>query len=362
MSTPAQKSKLALRRLETTPGIDGNWKHAWYSEDLENMDLLDEHDLVACIVFHTLDGNESLVRGLIERRGPVSIEIKKANTDHAEDYLVNGQPYTLDTSKILREPVNGRDYNALFDMIVEFGMKGFIEPGESFPVLLAHLKANGYEDPYSPWAFAGELPELSDGALKQPELALALRDKSLTAVAPAAYQPLLCWASPQMVEQFPEQLIALNPFQEVKGHGTFEQWRARAGTPGNMDVDGIDMGIAIDEEKSKLAEYLIAPMAPLSSRMGFADLKGRVLCETDTDFLLSFDASHCDENNLRKAVTFVDKGYCPIRIMAKQAQDICARDFGYKPVDIPFTQLFVMTMSHNYNALCQLPATKRFAL
>lgn len=357
MFVPAKDSKDALFVLKNTTGIDGNWKKAWSDADLASMDLLEDDDLVECLVTLTLMGNESLARGLMERRGPVAIDLKKAPGNAEFDYLVNGQPFKLDKFKILRYPMGADDINSLLSMIVEYDMKGFIDPGESFPALLAHLQTSVTQDKYQAGSFQGDLPELIGGVLRHPELPFLMRHRSLTAAAPAAYQPVLCWASEQMINQFPDQLIPLRVFQEVRGHGSLKQWKAEAGEPGNMEFDRIEMGIEV-LDNAVMANLLIGPMAPESTHFGFGDFKGRQLCETNTNFLLSFEAKALDEKNFRAAASFVTKDYCPIRVMAKQAEEICVRDHSYKPPFDAKAQLFITSMHRDFNALFEMLSVK----
>jgi hypothetical protein len=353
MPISAEDSKQALLMLKQTPNIDGQFKMQWSFDDLASMDLLNQEDLAECILCLTLKGNESLVRTLVERRGLVPVNVQTLET-LPPTYLLNGKPVVLGVkflNAIDRHKVDGQ-LNSLLDMIVEFGIKGLIDHGESYPLLLRNVYSNPIESVFDRSQFEGYLPELSEGVVSHPELAIALRDRSARAAAPEAYQPLLCWASEDMVRQFPENLMPLRVFQEVEGHGTLAQWKAQSGEPGNLDFDCISIGIEATDKNTVFASCLIESMAPEASKKGFSDINGRLLCETTTNFLLQFETSACSEKNIHAATKFVDT-YCPVLIMAKKA----AAFYQAQGIKVPYQgvpQIFVTDMRSNFDALINL--------
>jgi hypothetical protein len=354
MSVATELSKQALLILKQTSGLDEMFKEDWSFEDLASMDTLNQEDLAECILYATLRGSESMVRTLVERRGMVPIEVQTLQTT-PPTYLLNGQPVEFNGLKFFYD-IDQYDtvnkINSLLEMIVELGMKGLIDLGDTYPLLLRNVCPSPFEDKYNRFMFDGSLPELSGGVVSRPELAIAMSDRSATSASPEAYQPMLCWASEDMVRQFSENLIPLRPFQNVPGHGTLAEWKAKSGEPGNLEFDCISIGIEPTEKNSDYASCLIGPMAPELSKKGFDDIGGKLLCETTTDFLLQFETSACIEQNVRAATEFVG-AYCPILIMAKKALSL----YQGKGVDVPLhaeSQVFVTDMQSNFDTLFSL--------
>jgi hypothetical protein len=354
MSVATELSKQALLMLKQTLALDVLFKEEWSIEDLASMDTLNQEDLAECMLYATLKGNEAMVRTLVERRGLVPIEVQTLQTT-PPTYLLNGRPVEFNATIFFYDiDQYDRDnkINSLLEMIVEFGMKGLIDFCDTYPLLLRNVCPSPFEDQYNRYHFEGALPELSGGVVSRPDLAIAMLDRSATAASPEAYQPMLCWASEEMARQFPENLIPLRVFQDVPGHGTLAEWKEKSGEPGNLDVDCISIGIEPTDENSDYASCLIGPMAPENAKKGFADIGGKLLCETTTDFLLQFETSACSEQNVLAANEFV-RAYCPILIMANKALSF----YESKGIDVPLqgaSQLFVTDMRSNFDALFSL--------
>ena len=354
MPVSAEDSKQALLFLKQTSALDELFKEEWSFDDLASMDRLNQADLAECMLYATLRGNEAMVRTLVERRGLVAIEVQTLQT-RPPTYLLNGQPVEFSGINFfydIHKYDNDNKINSLLEMIVEFGMKGLIELGETYPLLLRNVCSNPFEDLYNRSHFDGALPELSGGVVSRPELAIAMRDRSATAASSEAYQPMLCWASEDMLRQFPEDLIPLRVFQDVPGHGTLAEWKSKCGEPGNLDFDLISIGIEPTAKNADYVSCLIETMAPELSKNGFADIGAKLLCETTTDFLLQFETSACSERNMEIATEF-SRSYCPILIMAQKAVSY----YQSKGFDVPLqgaSQIFATDMRSNFNTLFDL--------
>jgi hypothetical protein len=359
MSDSFEVSRQALAELKSTDAIDWVFKSDWTDEDLANMHKLNEQDLAECMLFATLEGNERLVRALVEQRGLVKVEVKTLET-RPPTYFLNGKQVSFDGIKFLGvledldhfhevDDQKTPSLNSLIAMIIEFGMTGLIEPGESYPLLLRNTCTNAFEDKYNKSIFKGELPELSDEVLRNPALAVALDNRPASALIRESFRPLLCWASADMVEDYPDDLTPLRMYQTVEGHGTLQEWRDRSGEPGNLEFECITLGIDFPGRGPGFASALIDAMAPESVKLGFSDPTGRVLCETTTDFLLMFPMRPGSDESVEAAEQFV-KGYCPILIMHQQVAALC-RGYGY---ELPYQgtpQIFTNSMHSNFEAI-----------
>jgi hypothetical protein len=337
-------AKSALLRLPT-----------WAATDEFIVDQLNEADLAECVLTATIRGHERLVRDLIKRRGPVPIMVEHRGTGE-NDFWSGDQPVGYQYRYFTQDVKSRAGLKSLLAMITEFGMQGLIEPGPSFPLLWHRLDENQLLHKLPAMRFEGELPSLVAGALESPELAVVLHEESLSTGTSDAYKPLLCWASEDMIRQFPQGLAPLKVFQEVEGHGTLSQWKAKSGTLEGLEYGAIKVGVRPTNRCSELANFLFREMGPASARLGLNDKQGRVLCETTTDFILSFQGAECSEVNLLAASTFL-QNYCPIEIMALQAAAACTRDFGLEKAQYHFRHHLTKSMSETFDLLFTALAT-----
>lgn len=328
MSNPSSDVKSAKTELLNPEGPSNHESMPWTEVDYARMDMLEGFDLADCVIQATIRGQERLVRELMARRGPVPI-VLEADPRIPGTYELNGRSFgfSISESTFAANIKSPAALKSLLAMIEEFGMKGLIEPDKSFPFLLKKVERNSILMRYNVSRFEGTLPELVDGVLGQPELAIALDYESSRTSTPNAYQPMLCWASEEMVLQFRKNLAPLIHYQDVEGHGSLAQWKESSGQPGNMDFANIIVGVAPSKACSEAFEYLNHTMTPMSSKLGFRDQRGRLLCETTAEFLLQFPARDCDEDNLKTAFDFT-ANYCPIDIMALQAKETCREKYG----------------------------------
>jgi hypothetical protein len=312
------------------------------------IESLNDYDLADCVLKATVRGNELLVRTLMERRGPIPIHFESKSPDVIKCFL-NGQEVKL-PDKSYCDGNRPAELKSLLSMIHEYGMKGLIEPGTTYPLMLRWLE---YEDnliKHNISRFEGELPTLDSGVLRNPELAIALNHEIQSPVTPEAYKPVLCWATDEMRRQFPQQLAPLWPFQAVGRQGSMAQWKDKANDPNCLNFSSIELGIKTSRNSTRFAPFLIDTMAPASAKMGFDDEQGRVLCETTVDFLLQFPVSERSPQNLELAEEFV-VNYCPINIVGMQADEVCVRDFGHAKRALHFPHKLHLELINVYNPL-----------
>jgi hypothetical protein len=349
MSQIAHNSSSAKFALLNDIDISDERNYEFSENDYTNMDMLEELDLAECILIATIQGRESLVRTLMDRVGPVRIVVT-GNNKQSAGYSLNGLAITFNIDEFASHALSPKKLKSLFKMIDEYGMKGLVEPGGTFPLLLQKVDFSQFLPKHNQSKFDGLLPELIGGVLGQPELAVALHDESSRVSTPDAYKAMLCWATEDMVRQFPDGLAPLRPYQEVDGHGSMKMWKDSSGQDHNMEFGSIELGMGATDGCSQAISSLFGTMAPESAKLGFRDGQGRVLCETTTDFLLEFPAKACDEDNLDAATRFV-AAYCPIEVMAVQAAEVCRRDFGLMEKSYQFTNSLKTRMTNNFDPL-----------
>jgi hypothetical protein len=296
------------------------------AQHMEDIFRLNEADLAECMVTAAIQGRTSLMKVLVAQRGPIPV---KYESGQLSVDMLNGQPFTPNLSYMLKHISCSADLKSLFSAINEFGIQGLMEPGPTYPLLFQFIdrkvKRNWVKGGES---FSGRLPELRKDQLSRPELAIALNEASEGPVTPQAYKPILCWATRDMLGQFPEHLAPLAPFQKVNGRFSMQDWKANCNPDNPVATIQIQVGVQASKNNTEFADFLFPLMAPEITRMGFEDSEGRVLCETTTDFLLRFPTVNHSIENERVVREFVES-YCPFEIMALQAATICSRDFDH---------------------------------
>lgn len=281
---------------------------------------------LACFVLQvTLEGREKTARDLMQIRGPVTIEYQKGRNQH-DIGTVNGQAFAYSNYDVLKTITTVDGLKSLLKMAEEFGMKGLIEPGDTFPLFFTERA--GFSVAHQA-KFSGELPFLDAGLLKQPELMIAMLDESQRSQIPMAYQPVLCWATKDMTKQFPSQLAPVTPFQDIDNNRSVAEWLVQTSDPRQMIFNTIVMGCRPTEGSTSNVGSLFGYMAPESSRYGFSDVHGRVLCETTVNFLQAFTTGPAEASNFMAAKAFVE-GYFPMDIINAQVAKACADHFGHE--------------------------------
>lgn len=362
MSMSSMMAKMQLQGFKGDGGFD-LYTRDQYAEYAQSLSAAQINE---CALEAVLTGNLDLLIFLQEQRGPLRVDFVNMEGG-PERHGLNGGVYPGKANLILDHIKSRSRLKSLLKVIAEYGMTGLTEPGAAFPLMFRRvIQSEVAPDPsttalynmlqkdfepspsdgaaYQPKkaqvspldavedeSFVGHLPYLSDGVVKSPELAMALKHEEGLNPHGAAYKPILCWASKAMVEDFPNDLAHLTPFQEMSGGPGQPQlagwedgaWKADYGvvhfTSGVRPSSGV-----------KYADLLMDSLSTEATALGFEDAEGRVLCETTTDFLLSFQLDGITHENTEAARAFaVD--YCPFEIMSRQAAHSSIRDFGHDP-------------------------------
>jgi hypothetical protein len=319
----------------------------------EWIDSLNDYDLADCVFRATVRGNEHLVRTIMARRGPVPIQFEQKKSDTPQCFL-NGQEVKL-PDKSYFDANTPAALKSLLSMIRDFGMKGLIDPGASYPQMLSWIDYEEELNKHNLSHFDGELPTLSSGVLLQPELVIALANDIQSSPTPEAYKPVLCWATQEMVREFAQQLAPLRPFQVLNGKGFMEEYEAKPIGSECLSYSKITVGLKPSANTTKFAPLLVETMGPVAAKMGFDDLQSRVLCETTVNFLLQFPADACTAENYALAENFVAH-YCPMSIIGLQAHEICVRDFDHQGRQLNFKATLDLQMEKAFNPLFMLLA------
>lgn len=195
-----------------------------------------------------------------------------------------------------------------------------------------------------------DLPVFSAGLVSNPELIHALSEAHAHRPQGVAYEQLLCWATPEMVSQFPDDLIAFKPVNDVsvreyvksdtgsftirnhridlsdigggeagQGIGMLDNydWYTHTyagGEPLDHDkpcrIDGIALGLTpcLRREVAFKDWFALGHYANAAQRSGLGPEfnSGLLLCSTSTTFLSSFELGQTDLGKLSAIEKGVD--------------------------------------------------------
>ncbi|MHD0644238.1 hypothetical protein ACYPKM_01210 [Pseudomonas aeruginosa] len=183
------------------------------------------------------------------------------------------------------------------------------------------------------------LPELVDDVLHEPGLYLGLQKKvGQKSVDPEWYRHLLCWATPEMVQKYPELL----PFQSVfdvhvesiagkpidkwvnADCSSDEMFGSRLGAEIKSSEDiqigtGLRIGLFTEGRKlNHLDNEVLIKFGSKTFTQGIEIRDGRVLCRTTVDFLSRFQIGH---HLVRSAFDEVMKELSPLDIILALSRD-----------------------------------------
>ncbi|MHD0644250.1 hypothetical protein ACYPKM_01270 [Pseudomonas aeruginosa] len=189
-----------------------------------------------------------------------------------------------------------------------------------------------------PKILADEFPYLANGELSNPELAIALSRRVEREAFGEIYDHMLCWATPEMVSQFPEQLraykvtltaafgrLALSPelgMREDSGSARYphqymgtvaelvdsfvftsdtidELSRRCAVSPEKrLSITEVSAGMEMPDDGNAMDILVAHAMVPEPVRRGFGATPDRILCRTTASFLLGFQSKGVDLERL----------------------------------------------------------------
>lgn len=356
MSTPPTSStamKFSLLRAFSNSLKDNSVARVGYFEELA--DQLSDYDLADTIFLAVLQGNDYVARRLLEYRGPISFEYVNRRPNMMK-HTLNGEDVNPGNAKALCNLRSLADLKAVLRTAAEFNLKGLIEPGLTYPALFRKIDRADTIIGSKADRFTGELPELSSGVLYSPELAIALDLEASRNPHSGAYKPMLCWATQEMVDDFPGDLSPLRPFQHVSSptfNGSMDEWRADESSSRLLFTE-LDVGVEPSAE-ARFGDKLMHSMCPLAAQYGFEDVQGRVLCETSTDFLLQFEVAGTIPSNEQAARVFAEQ-YMPVEIMADLVAEECSRDYGHPSTEYRFQGSYKIAMKGDFNGLFELLA------
>ena len=279
-------------------------------------------DLAPALLHAVLHGDTTLVECLWGLRGPFRTDI--VSTTH-DCYELNGEKYNFpDIGGELFPSVRSIDQlKRMIDLINDTGITGLIDGAGA---IFCNSRKYRIGLLARSVVFEGELPTLSCEYLRSPELLVALNDASKGSRFSNAYDPILCWATPEMVGAYGE---FLDPF--IPEHGAivegkfvgFESWReCHAKNLADEREPSECNGIILSTRAEKNNDFGQVVMQSHGSNLlqhGIFKKEGYLLCHTSSRFLAEFDRVEVlDAENYLAAKSFASL-YVPFDIMTLHA-------------------------------------------
>jgi len=269
---------------------------------------------------------------LWEQRGPFSVNLTSdaSQTSHT----LNGEPFELyrikDTKQFMAATIP-EDLVLTFNNIRTMGVTGVLETDQVKRSMIAAGNLDYAFDLVRSISFTGEIPVFANERVSNPELAVVLLQATMK--SGDVYDPILCWASPEMVSRYPEQIGVFTSVQhfevELRGSGitktlTFPEWaESFTNTQGHNLLPDNYLLTGFPEDDSRTGHSLLTLMGSPALQHGFINRDGLVLCHTKASFLSEFEMTDFDVSKGRDCQVFVDK-YLPLDIIV----DRCFPD-GY---------------------------------
>lgn len=318
----------------------------------DKISKLSEYDAYDCAFQAAIRGNVELLRLLYQERKDIQVVYENLATK-PDRHVLNGITYRMENISRLKDLKSLAQFKDLLKAIDEFGIKGLSDLGPTPPALFHRIDGNTVVSKLPVERFSGDLPFLTEGKLTSPELAIALKHEASINPHSESYKPILCWASPEMIDAFPQSLVALQPLQEI---GRYPKLSPMADFKADSDCVVQDTMIVTGISRPKDAvntPMLMESLCPLGSFYGFHDPQGRRLCETTTDFLLGFDIAGVSERNTQSAKDFA-KNYLPIKIIATNACEKSIVEHGYRAEKLSFGNRSCIKEHHGHDGFNDL--------
>ncbi|WP_274644887.1 hypothetical protein [Pseudomonas serbica] len=279
-------------------------------------------ELASGLLYAVYLGDVTLAEDLWSERGPFKIHLVETATNQLE---LNGEAYTRPTDRLyLFEAIRTADQlKAMFDLLDHPDIIGLLDDAGA-------LFQKGLMKPVAEIAraveFDGNLPTLSGETVSDPELMVALNEMANGRQHPKPYNPILCWATPEMVEAYGEYL---DPYVPVHGATLgdqfvdFETWRAlhtkaetEASEPPSCDALTLQFKASRND---LLGQVVMQAYGNKKQKHGIFEKTGYLLCHTSCAFLAEFERPvELDSRNYALARAFTHH-YVPFDLMTLNA-------------------------------------------
>lgn len=279
-------------------------------------------ELAPALLYAVFHGDVTFTEYLWRERGPFKTHLKHTGPGEFE---LNEKPYRLpsDRTDLFPGIRNVYQLKDMFDLIYKTEITGLLDgAGALFLRGQKHTVVNIARQV----KFEGELPVLSREYLSSPELMVAMIDASHGCRYRKSYDPILCWATPEMVEAYGEYLDPYVPVHGAKVGGeaiSFDAWQ-------KTHADALVAGVEPQKCNSitlrcaattndVVGQIAMQAYGNKKLKHGIYEKEGHVLCHTSARFLAEFERpSLLETNNLNAAREFAFR-YVPIDFLTLHA-------------------------------------------
>ena len=327
-------------------------------------------------------GDVEIGRRLIEIHGPIETHLEVQEFQA----ILNGSPLHYAWAEhYLRNAATTADIAEALEWLPQVGLGWMVGVGSDHSLM--------FDDPstvksvlkyISETSFDGVLPSLINGRIEQPELLLALNERSERSAYPDVYQRVLCWVPTHAVGEFPDQLVPYESTQEA-----YLRDNLKAARPdrinlsrtiplidlqpadlaelenhwaSSFDPDRLSNGVALqniilkmsstDRGRQQERNRLLVHQGNEALQHGFIDRPGMTLCESTVAFLAQFEVGPSDPANAMKCQAYAN-AYAPFDLIALQYGDKHGDVFLSNPPRYGF-ELSFDTPKTTYNQLVGL--------
>lgn len=300
---------------------------------------LAKEELSHALVIACISGDLPVAKAIWREEGP--FENKFEIRDRR--YWLNGIPFVsgIDTHDYLRSSPKINQLSEIFEWMPSAGLGFLCGINSNLSLLLDSEYIGNAINTSKIDSFEGDLPVFNGGKISKPELLIAMADKRKKSFYKDSFGQILCWATREMIEAFPDDLSTFdrNQYIECKGptplnnishpmqrfelDGISEDVIRRllpvkefqADTPiddNALMLKSINLNTRPSKSRTDVLSYILMErLATREIQFGFNHNNDLTLCRASLDFLQRFDAESVDELSLSKCYDFCSE-YFPL--------------------------------------------------
>ena len=295
-------------------------------------------ELAPALLYAVFHGDVTFTEYLWRERGPFKTHLKHTGPGQFE---LNDKPYKLPTDRqdLFAGIKQASQLKAMIDLIYKTEIKGLLDGAGA---LFLYGQKNTVVNIARRVKFKGELPVLSGEYLSSPELMVAMIEASHGCRYRKSYDPILCWASPDMLEAYAE---FLDPYVPVHGakigdeQMSFDTWQKthdEALAAGAEPTKCNSITLRCTATKNDLVgQIAMQAYGNMKQKHGVFEKEGHVLCHTSARFLAEFERPEVLETNNYAAARSFTEHYVPLDFLTLHAHP--KGNLGW-PTDIGFDE------------------------
>lgn len=279
-------------------------------------------ELAPALLYAVFHGDVTFTEYLWRERGPFRAHLKHTGPNQFE---LNEKPYRIpsDRPDLFAAVKHVEQLKEMIDLIGKTGITGLLDGAGA---LFLFGQKNFLVGLARSVEFEGDLPTLDREFLSSPELMVALNETAHGSRYRKSYDPILCWATPVMVESYGEYLDPFVPVHQAKvgdEQVSFPAWQKRHA---DARAEGIEPqkcnGLTLTCKATRndaVGQIVMQACGSKKQKHGIFEKDGFVLCHTSSRFLAEFERpAVLDPENYAAARSFTDR-YVPFDFLTLHA-------------------------------------------